>query len=170
MVSKLLNEQKGNEAKLTCVESLTEQAPFMFATVSKLSRKYDPAVLFLFVEHCRRSSSVQYLFLWTTEKNIRSNLLVPFLEHMSQLIVTFQDEQHLSILSKKPGGSVSNRFYQYQTRDGTVSIKETKRSDSTKNGVKTPSIDPASLGTFKIGGLKLDEQEAKNSLTLPFEL
>lgn len=31
-------------------------------------------------------------------------------------------------------------------------------------------VDPARLGTFKIGELKEEEQEAKDALTLPFEL
>ncbi|XP_053683029.1 elongator complex protein 5 [Sabethes cyaneus] len=169
MILKFLKEQKGNNATLTCVDSLNEQGAFLFARVSKLSRTFEPAALFRFVQQCRKSSTVQCLLLWATEKNIRSNLLVPYLEHMSELIVTFQDGQHLSMLSKKSGGAVSNRLYQYQALDGTLSIRETKHVQSTKVASNPPTIDPASLGTFKIGDLKKDEQEAKDSLTLPFE-
>lgn len=169
IISKLLSEQKGDHAALTCVESLTEQAPFLFARVSKLARSYEPAALFRFVQQCGKSTSLQYLFLWATEKNVQSSFIVPYLEHMSELIVTFEDERHLSILAKKSSGSVSNRFYQYQALNRTLSIVETKKPERSRGAVESVAIDPASLGTFKIGDLKRDEQEAKDSLTLPFE-
>ncbi|XP_055528239.1 elongator complex protein 5 [Wyeomyia smithii] len=169
IVSKFVNEQKGDKALLTTVESLTEQGAFLFARVSKLSRSHEPAALFRFVQLCRKSPSLQCLFLWATEKNILPTMLVAYLEHMSELIVTFEDGKHLSILAKKSTGSVSNRFYRYQALNGTLSIVERKKSERTKASANTTVIDPASLGTFKIGDLKQDEQEAKDSLTLPFE-
>lgn len=94
------------------------------------------------------------------------------MEHQSELIVTLEDDRHLSILVKKSGGSVSNKRYQYQFQEGTFSAKELKKSDKVKvtAAVEPPSIDPASLGTFKIGDLNKEEQQAKEALTLPFEL
>ncbi|XP_058831415.1 elongator complex protein 5 isoform X2 [Topomyia yanbarensis] len=129
--------------------------------------------MFRFVAGCRKNNSIQHLFLWATEKNIQPSFLVPYLEHMSDLIVTIEDDKHLSILTKKQGGSISNKFYQYQLLNGSFSVKESKKPDRT-NAVsivdeRPASIDPASLGTFKIGDLKKEEQEAKDSLTLPFE-
>lgn len=96
---------------------------------------------------------------------------MPYLEHMAGLVVTFEDERHLSVLTKKSGGSVSNKSYQYQTAGGSFSVKEVKKDQRAKEVAPAePTIDPASLGTFKIGDLKREEQEAKDALTLPFEL
>lgn len=168
IVHSWLAEQRGRDAVLQSVEQANEQHPFLFARVSKLSRRMSPAELFRFVNRCKNNGSVQYLFLWVSEKNIAQPFLAPYLEHMANLIVTLEDDKHLSILTKKSGGTVSNKHYQYQVNENTFSVKEIKQR--TKESVAAqPGIDPASLGTFKIGDLAKEEQEAKNALTLPFE-
>ncbi|XP_058466839.1 elongator complex protein 5 [Malaya genurostris] len=171
IVNGWLHEQKGSSAVLNMIESLNENGAFLYVRISKLARTHDPPELFRFVNACKRNNSVKYLFLWATEKNIRPGFLVPYLEHMAGLILTIVDDKHLSILTKKQGGSVSNKFYQYQILGGSFSVKESKKPDRTKtiDGDQPASIDPASLGTFKIGDLKKEEQEAKDSLMLPFE-
>ncbi|EAT40894.1 AAEL007406-PA [Aedes aegypti] len=174
VVTKWLCDGKGPEAAPEPVESLTEQGPYLVARISKLARTKTPRELFQFVQRCKQNGSVQYLFLWATEKNISAKFLVPFLEHQSELIVTLEDERHLTIVVKKSGGSISNKRYQYQLQEGCFSVKELKKTDQSK-GISTSldssvaSIDPASLGSFKIGDLKKEEQEAKEALTLPFE-
>ncbi|KAL1380761.1 hypothetical protein pipiens_013951 [Culex pipiens pipiens] len=141
IVQSWLKEQKGPDAVLTPSQTCSESAPFLLAQISVLSRKHSP-----------------------------QSFLVPYLEHMAGLVVTFEDERHLSILTKKSGGSVSNKSYQYQTAGGSFSVKEVKKDQRVKEVVPAePTIDPASLGTFKIGDLKREEQEAKDALTLPFE-
>ncbi|KXJ72633.1 hypothetical protein RP20_CCG017558 [Aedes albopictus] len=175
VVKKWLCDGKGPDAVPEPVELLHEQGPFLFARISKLARSKTPRELFQFVQRCKRNPSVQYLFLWATEKNISGSFLVPYLEHQSELIVTLEDERHLTILVKKTGGSISNKRYQYQLQEGCFSLKELKKTDVWKTvaaAVDTSSVasvDPASLGTFKIGHLKKEEQEAKEALTLPFE-
>ncbi|XP_065082575.1 uncharacterized protein Elp5 [Ochlerotatus camptorhynchus] len=166
-----LHDGKGPDAVPKPVESLNEQEQYLFARISKLARIKNPPELFKFVQRCKRNDLVQYLFLWATEKNISQSFLLPYLEHQSELIVTLEDERHLSILVKKSGGSVSNKRYQYQLQEGTFSTKELKKSDRAMvtSEVESPSIDPASLGTFKIGDLNKEEQQAKKALTLPFE-
>lgn len=174
IVTKWLSDGKGPDAVPQLTKSLEEVAPFLLARISKLIRSKSAEELFKFVQRCKRSSSVQYLFIWAAEKNISQSFLVPYMEHQSELIVTIEDERHLTILTKKSGGSISHKRYQYQLQEGSFSVKELKKADMAKTGAATNdstavSIDPASLGTFKIGDLKKEEQEAKEALTLPFE-
>ncbi|XP_038116192.1 elongator complex protein 5 [Culex quinquefasciatus] len=169
IVQSWLKEQKGPDAVLTPAQTCSESAPFLLARISSLSRKHSPRDLFQFVNRCKQT--VEHLFLWATAKNLPSeSFLVPYLEHMAGLVVTFEDQRHLSVLTKKSGGSVSNKSYQYQTTGGSFSVKEVKKDQRAKEVAPAePTIDPASLGTFKIGDLKREEQEAKDALTLPFE-
>ncbi|XP_055620369.1 elongator complex protein 5 [Toxorhynchites rutilus septentrionalis] len=172
IVYKWLTEQKGNDVSLNVLKSLnTNEHPFLLIRVAQLSRNNNPSSIFEFVHQCRKLSAVQYLFLWSTEKNIAQTFLVPYLEHMSDLVLTVEDDKNLSILIKKSGGSISNKHYHYQVLDGCFSVKESKKLDRSKHTSETmkPTIDPASLGTFKIGDLRKEEQEAKDALTLPFE-
>lgn len=172
IVTTWLHDGMGPNAIPKPVENLNEQEQYLFARISKLARVKNPPELFKYVQRCKRNNQVQYLFMWATEKNISQHFLVPYLEHQSELIVTLEDERHLSILVKKSGGSISNKRYQYQLQEGNFSAKELKKPDRAKvtAAAEAPSIDPASLGTFKIGDLNEAEQQAKEALTLPFEL
>lgn len=161
IVKTWLRDGKGPDAVLQPATTLFEQEQFLFARVSQLIRTVYAPSLFKFVHHCKQTDKVQYLFLWATKKNIPEDFVVPYLEYQSELIVTLEDERHLSILVKKSGGSVSNKRYQYQLQEGSFSATELKGSDRMKQTPATepPSIDPASLVTFSIGNRNKQEQE-----------
>ncbi|XP_055612230.1 elongator complex protein 5 [Uranotaenia lowii] len=176
LVSKWLREQRGDAATLetvTLLQTPQVQSPHLFGRVSKLARCHRPAELFAFVDSCRKSDfPIQQLFLWATVKNMTEQFLIPYLEHMAEVVVSLEDDRHLSILSRKTGGSISNRQFQYQIDGDSMSVKEIKKRDQLAEkpvpiGADPPVATPST--TFKIGDLKKDEQEARDALTLPFE-
>lgn len=101
-------------------------------------------------------------------RNINSRLLLPFLEHMSSIVVTIKSERNLSILTKRKFSSVKLKVYHHELCQGKTSIKELKVIEP--EVAQSESTNPESIGTFKIGEFNATELEAKKNLKLPFEI
>lgn len=94
---------------------------------------------------------------------------------MANVCVTISDEKYLQILTKKTGGTIARKFYQYELNgqhDNNWFVKEIKYDlgKIKDSGNKMESaIDPESLATFKINVDGEEELIARNSLKLPYE-
>ncbi|XP_052862331.1 uncharacterized protein LOC128269035 [Anopheles cruzii] len=175
-----LSEQYGEKVWQCGVNRLDESSPYLVMLVSKLERRFELNLLFKFIAKCRKDPNVTHLFVWVAESKLQHSFALPYFEHMADTVVTFEDTQHLSLVVKKPSGSVTNKYYEMcspsdrsqNARDEEFSVLEAKRPLQAKqqqNAAEAePPINPATLGTFKID-LKEGELQAKNALTLPFE-
>lgn len=81
--------------------------------LSKLLTVYTPKSIFQLVNKLKKNSNVQQVFLWATTKNIAEHFVVPFLEHLSDQIVTLLDRNHLTIITRKTGGVVTNKVLEF---------------------------------------------------------
>ncbi|XP_050094756.1 elongator complex protein 5 [Anopheles aquasalis] len=173
LIVKWLSEQYGEQQGYPiAVNRLNECAPFLTMHVSKLERHFELKQLFQFIASCRKNVKVMHLFVWVAESKLKQPFVLPYLEHMSDTMVTLEDGQHLALLVKKASGAVTNKYYEVCATSTEFNVIETKRVAKEKHVQATaepePPINPATLGTFKID-LKETEQQAKNALTLPFE-
>uniref|UniRef100_A0A182SY03 Elongator complex protein 5 n=1 Tax=Anopheles maculatus TaxID=74869 RepID=A0A182SY03_9DIPT len=171
-----LKEQYGDTAcPAVLVNHLSETTKFQLMIISKLERQFEPAQIFKYIARCRKTPSIEHVFIWIVEQKLQDTFLLPYIEHMADSVTTFEDKTHLSLLVKKPTGAVTNKYYEFDPMKDSFFIVEVKRSASakqstaTKEEVDPPAPNPAALGTFKID-LKDEEIAAKNALTLPFEL
>lgn len=121
------------------------------------------------IQTLKINKCVTQVFGWATSKNIGNHLTIPFLEHMSSVVVTIKSESVLSILTKRKFGSVKFKEYQHELTRGLTSIKEMKH-EKAKTTSTEPTINPETIGTFKIGEFSDNELEARKNLKLPFEI
>lgn len=175
VIASWLKEQYGDTAgSAELVAHLNEGAKFQLMIISRLERRFEPAQIFKYLARCRKTSSVEHVFLWIVEQKLQEAFLVPYLEHMADSVITFEDRTHLSLLVKKHTGAVTNKYYEFDPAKDSFFIVEVKRAASAKQSKASqeadepPAPNPAALGTFKID-LKDEEMAAKNALTLPFE-
>lgn len=165
----------GTKVEPCPVESLKESTPFLFACASKLERRFELRQIFAFVSDCKQNATVTHLCIWVTESKLKHSFLLPYLEHMADTVITFEDHEHMALLVKKTSGAVTNKYYQFEVPPSmkTIHVTEVPRPAQAREGASVaaavePPPNPASLGTFKID-LKEEEIKAKNALTLPFE-
>lgn len=139
------------------------------ATISKLELEHGQPAAIRSIQKLKSNPNVAQIFCWATSKNIKSRLMIPFLEHMSNLVVHINSNKLLSILTKRKFGSVKYKVYQHDLIMGNTSIKEYKEP-VTKAKEEEPVVNPESIGTFKIGEFTSSELEAKKNMKLPYEL
>jgi elongator complex protein 5 len=147
--------------------TISEKSNIILKPISKLLIDYEVPSIFQTVQKLRKNTNVRQTFAVATTKNIQELFVVPYLEHMADLVVTFLDLKHLRILTKKSGGLVTNKLFNYQITGDEIFVKETAKSAIKQP--EEPTIDPETLGTFKIGKLGKQEQLAKDALQLPYE-
>lgn len=171
ITDKLLSEQNVTYEKFNGSFEITSKTAVVLPPVSKLSLSHDPSSIFAMIQTLKLDRNVTQVFAWATSKNISSLFVIPFLEHMSSVVVTIKSNK-LSILTKRKFGSVKLREYQHElTQDRwTTSIKEVKSEEPKTIQNEIAVINPESLGTFKIGEFNSTEMEAKKNLKLPYEI
>lgn len=57
----------------------------------------------------KTSAKTKQLFVWATVKNIHDKKVVPFTEHLADVVVTLLDKKTLTILIRRSSGSVSKK-------------------------------------------------------------
>lgn len=147
---------------------INEKLSIVLSPFSKLSLKYNEENLFKLVQRFKINDKVNQIFGWATSKNINSAILIPFLEHMSDITVTIKSKSHLIILTKKKFGNVKLKEYQHDLVNGKTNLSEISQKNIPQETIKIE--DPEVIGTFKIGQFKNDELEAKRNMKLPFEI
>uniref|UniRef100_A0A182K8Q3 Elongator complex protein 5 n=1 Tax=Anopheles christyi TaxID=43041 RepID=A0A182K8Q3_9DIPT len=172
VITTWLSEQYGAKTCPTEVSSLNESSKYLLLILSKIERKFEPSKIFGYIAQCKKNATIDHVFVWIVEQKLQEAFLRPYIEHMSDSVITFEDRQHLSLLVKKITGAVTNKYYEFDPLKDSIAIVETKRTPPTKPSTASVELDPppnpATLGTFKID-LKDEEVAAKNALTLPFE-
>lgn len=151
----------------TAVESRKSPEHFtlILPSLTKLLQIDEPRNVIQFVNTLKRNSSIRQIFLLSTTQLIPHELsfMPAFLEHMAQIVLTFTKEDHLSILSRQPGGSVSRKSYTYTTDKKEMLVKQLRALEIKKEEEAKPVEHP-----FKI---ELEEEEmiARNAVKLPYE-
>lgn len=88
---------------------LPERSNVLLATASQLSLEYTIPDIIKLIHSLRQSTKCRQLHMWASVKNISDPKLIPFLEHMADVVVLLKDPKHLSVLTKKITGSVSRK-------------------------------------------------------------
>lgn len=137
--------------------------------LSKLEINHNEASIIDIIQSLKVDKNVSKILIWATSKNVESRLLIPFLEHMSDIVITVKSKDVLTILSRRKFGAIRLKDFQHELLQGKLFIKELK-VDKKQQVQAEPAVNPETLGTFKIGEFTPAELEARNQLKLPFEL
>lgn len=149
--------------------SITSKKAVVLPPLSKLEVNHSESYVVDIIQSLKVNKNVSQIFVWATIKNVQLRLLVPFVEHISDVVITIKSKEVLSILTRRKFGSTKLKEYHHELLQGKSLIKELKL-DNQKQTQAEPTINPESIGTFKIGEYNQAELEAKNKLKLPFEL
>lgn len=90
-------------------EITTEKSNVILDVISKLECGLSVAEIIKLIRNIKRSSKTKQLFVWCSVKNVVDKKLIPFLTYMADVIVTFKNQHHLSVLIKRNTGSVSKK-------------------------------------------------------------
>ncbi|EDW93951.1 elongator complex protein 5 [Drosophila yakuba] len=145
-------------------------------TLADLLCYQTPAFIFGFLNRLRRSENVCRVFLWASPQHLQNphaDYILAGCEYLAELVLRLESDKLLSLISRKPGGGVSNRRYSCQVSKTSFQVTPLDGGLPAGASPKQPSPEseqtpePAS-STFKI---ELDEDEvvARNALTLPYE-
>ncbi|XP_020814457.1 uncharacterized protein LOC110188880 [Drosophila serrata] len=150
-------------------------------TLADLLCYQSPAFIFGFLNRLRRSEHVRRVFLWASPQHLQhphAAYILAGCEYLAELVLRLETDTRLSLISRKPGGGVTNKRYacqvsktQFQVTPldggggGLSPVGGSPNKQASPEVEQTP--EPAS-STFKI---ELDEDEvvARNALTLPYE-
>lgn len=146
-------------------------------TLADLLCYQTPAYIFEFISKLRSSDNVRRLFLWASPQHLQhpdADYILAGCEYMAELVLRLETDSTMSLISRKPGGGVTNKRYSCVV--SKTEFKVTPLSDAAEAtaaaeaAAKKEDAAPAAAasGTFKI---ELDEDEvvARNALTLPYE-
>lgn len=146
-------------------------------TLADLLCYQTPAYIFEFISKLRSSENVRRLFLWASPQHLQhpdADYILAGCEYMAELVLRLETDSTMSLISRKPGGGVTNKRYSCvvsKTEFKVTPLSDTAEATAaaeaaTKKEDAVPAA--AASGTFKI---ELDEDEvvARNALTLPYE-
>lgn len=91
------------------LSELPDRSNVLLPTASQLNLDYTIPDIVKLVHSLRQSTKCRQLFVWASVKNVSDPKLIPFLEHMADIVVMLKDLKHLSVLTKKSTGSVSRK-------------------------------------------------------------
>ncbi|KAG5670977.1 hypothetical protein PVAND_001204 [Polypedilum vanderplanki] len=146
--------------------TVLKQTNVILEAISRLELEYNEKDIFTNIQKLKLNENVSQIFAWISSNNVHSKILIPFLEHMSELIVTIKSNNQLSILSKSKSGNVKLKEYHHELMNNKTMIKEIKIE---KVQEQKEDVNVDNIGTFKIGQFTAEELEAKRNLKLPFE-
>lgn len=145
-------------------------------TLADLLCYQTPAYIFDFLNKLRRCEHVRRVFLWASPKHLQhpdAEYILAGCEYLAELVLRLETDSTLSLISRKPGGGVTNKRYRCQVSKTEFQVTPlTEGADATASPATTIQKTPDNASdpgrTFKI---ELDEDEvvARNALTLPYE-
>lgn len=169
LLDKLLKEQNVNYTVLGMGNQFSpEKTAVVFQPISKLQLDFSEREIIEKVQILKFNENVTQIFLWASCKNIHSPLLVPFLQHMANVIVHITSDKHLTVQTKRRHGSVQIKDFQHDIGSMNIVVKEINHKEVAK--VKEEALNIETMGTFKIGEFNKEELEMKKKLKLPFEI
>ena len=175
IIENLLNEQNEKYSHITDEQfadpskELPDKGSVILPSFSMICLDHPLEEIFNNIWLLNQTSNIRQIFGWLTVKNIKDQLLRPFLEHTSDAVITLKTDKLMSMLLKKNSGSIRLKDYTYQIQldNKSFSIKEYKQEKPQKSEVL--QVNPETIGTFKIGQFDAAELKAKKSLQLPYE-
>ncbi|CRL07322.1 CLUMA_CG020301, isoform A [Clunio marinus] len=175
IIEQLLKEQnvvyeKQDIHNVELSRKINSKTAIIIEPISKLELEYEESSLMLLLQELKLNKNISQLFAWVTTKNIRSQILIPFLEYLSDSTVYVTSESYLSILTKRQFANALSKVYQHDLLKGKTAIHEKKISRINPAEVEEFEENQKLSETFKIGDFTAHELEAKKNLKLPFEL
>jgi hypothetical protein len=167
IIDKILKDQNLSYEFFNGDCEILNKTNIVLEPISKQELENSEKDIFTIVQRLKLNENVSQIFAWISSKNVQSKILAPFLEHMSELIVTIKTDRLLSILSKSKSGSVKLKEYQHELASGKTHIREIKAEKVQQKEKEAVNVE--TIGTFKIGQFTAEELEAKHNLKLPFE-
>ncbi|KAH8262357.1 hypothetical protein KR026_000442 [Drosophila bipectinata] len=144
-------------------------------TLADLLCYQPPAFIFGFLNRLRRSEGVHRVFLWASPKHLQhpdATYILAGCEYIAELVLRLETETLLSLISRKPGGGVTNKRYSCKVTKNEFHVTPldggTAAAAPQLSAEEEQTPEPVVNSTFKI---ELDEDEvvARNALTLPYE-
>lgn len=86
-----------------------EKANVVFSSLAAMEQQHSLDVIFQTIHTIKAHPKTKQLFVWCSVKNIKDSRLVPFVEHMADVVVTLMDKKTLTILVKRSSGSVTRK-------------------------------------------------------------
>lgn len=87
-------------------DKLLIDANIILQPISTLLQFYKPAALFHLIKDFKKNSKIKQIFGWLSAKNISDKFIIPYMEHMADTIITLQNVNNLSVITKKSSGTV----------------------------------------------------------------
>ncbi|KAH8278230.1 hypothetical protein KR044_002926 [Drosophila immigrans] len=159
------------------IETLPTPLNVILPTLADLLCYQSPAQIFQFINRLRRCDKVSRVFLWASPQllpHADAEYILAGCEYLSELVLRLETDTTLSLLSRKPGGGVTNKRYACVVSKTEFKVQPLSDSAAAKAAADTAAkpeenVKPADPGgTFKIE-LDEDEMVARNALTLPYE-
>jgi hypothetical protein len=162
-----LHEASINYEKYEQSRKLENKTCILLPPLSKMELTRNEQQIFHLIQRIKDDENVTQALCVATVSNISSDILVKFIEYMSDIIVTVSSNQLLSILTKRKHGPVKFKEFEHELLKG--SLKLTAKRIQKLTEIKSEEH-PEDIGTFKIGKFKHDELEAKKNMKLPYEI
>lgn len=170
LVDRLLKEQSVDYKIFDAANQFSAESKtsVVLQPISKLELDLSEREITENIQILKLNSNVTQIFLWASTKNIQSPLIVPFLQHMANVVVHITSVKHLTVITKRRHGSVQAKDFQHDLSALNIAVKEIKQKEVAQIKEEAPNIE--SIGTFKIGEFNKEELEMKKKLKLPFEI
>lgn len=85
---------------------MPKKSNVILANLSKLELNYSLRNVVHLIHKLKKSQNTKQIFGWAAAKHIRDGKLIPFVEYLADIVVTFHDDHTLNILTKRNTGSV----------------------------------------------------------------
>lgn len=91
------------DAELNAVPKKTN---VILGNISKLELNWSVSNIVQLVHSLKKCQNLKQTLAWASVKHIQDGKLIPFLHYMADIVITFQDERTLNVLTKRSSGSV----------------------------------------------------------------
>lgn len=166
--------QAADEQTVGCPGAKPAGYNIILPTLADLLCYQPPAFVFGFLNRLRRSEEVRRVFLWASPKHLQhpdATYILAGCEYIAELVLRLETDTLLSLISRKPGGGVTNKRYSCKVTKNEFQVTPLDGGPAAPapqlSAEEEQTPEPVN-STFKI---ELDEDEvvARNALTLPYE-
>lgn len=148
------------------LNEMNKDSNVILSPVSKLLKSYKLSEIFKLIYTVKNDSkTTRSVFACLSTKNISDQFTLPYLIHVADIVLTFNDRHNLTVTSKISGKNIVAKQYVYNENDKQ---SESDSSIVLRTGTTDTKPNPENIGTFKIG---INEKDlvSRNALKLPYE-